>query len=135
LRQLDLQFALVAPCALPEDLQNEADAVQDPATKRCLQVALLGGRKFVVEDDQTRAGFTRGGHDLLDLARTGKMLRVGAVAPAAHDCAAFDARARGEQLEFFEAFGGVARTEVEAHQHGLDSARLLAARWTFQHRV
>src|SRR5205085_1320145 len=49
-RQLDLQLALARVRALREDLEDQLGAAEHAPVERELQVALLGGRKLVVED-------------------------------------------------------------------------------------
>src|SRR5689334_6475646 len=51
LRQFNLQFALFCPGALRENVENQRSPVQDFAIEHPFQIAALGGRKFVVEDD------------------------------------------------------------------------------------
>ena len=51
LRQFHLQLALVGGGALGENVEDQAGAVQHPDLQALFQVALLGRRQRVVEDD------------------------------------------------------------------------------------
>ena len=57
LRQFHLQAAFPGARAAGEDVEDELRAVDDAARQLLLQIALLGGREVVVEDDQ--AGIQR----------------------------------------------------------------------------
>src|SRR5262245_31160856 len=57
LGKLDLQLTLMGMCTLREDVQYQAHAIHDPALQAALEIALLHGREFVVED---RHSGTRG---------------------------------------------------------------------------
>jgi hypothetical protein len=58
LRQFDLQFALRTLRPLREDVEDQTGPVDDATLQRALQVALLAGAEFVIEDHQV--GFVRG---------------------------------------------------------------------------
>ena len=51
LRQLDLQATLARARVLREDVEDQRRAVEHLDVERVLEVALLRGRQFVVEDD------------------------------------------------------------------------------------
>ena len=52
LSQLDLQFAFLSTSALSENIEDEGSPIKDFAIEHLLQVAALGGRKFVVKNDR-----------------------------------------------------------------------------------
>ena len=83
LGQLHLQLALVGGRALGEDVQDEAGARQHAGLEVLLEVALLGGREGVVEDDQLRLVLGDGGGDLLGLAGADEETGIGCAAAAA----------------------------------------------------
>ncbi len=60
LRQLNLQAAFAAACALRKNIENELGAVEHFAREQIFEIAALCGRKFVVENH---------GSDLLNLQR------------------------------------------------------------------
>ena len=89
--QLHLGLALGAAGVLGEDVEDHRRAVDGGAPEQLLQVAVLGRRQLVVEDDRVgiEAAAQRG--DLLRLAPPDERGRVGGVAPlhdAAHDVGA-----------------------------------------------
>src|SRR4051794_30170162 len=85
LRQLDLEAAFAAPGALREDVENELGAIEHFPRQQIFQVASLGRRKFVVENnrrdvlvlerflDQFRLSFA----DVIGRGRLLKFLRDG----------------------------------------------------------
>ena len=85
LRQLDLQLALVAAGALREDVEDQADAIDDAAAQRLLEVALLGRGELVIEHHHRRALLSHRRRELGDLAAAGEGGRIGALALALHD--------------------------------------------------
>ena len=52
LRQFDLETAFAAARALRENIENQLGAIEDLARKQILQVASLGRRKFVIENNR-----------------------------------------------------------------------------------
>src|SRR5580765_6309834 len=56
LRQLNLKFAFTGPRALGENIQDERGAVEHLAVEDFFQVAALGGRKLVIENDGIDVG-------------------------------------------------------------------------------
>ena len=102
LRQFDLQLAFVALRTLGEDVQDQPGAVDHAALQRALQVALLGGRQRVVDQDEVGPGRVRGGLDLLELAAADQRGGIGPVdtrAEYAGDRCAGRARKLGELLQ------------------------------------
>ncbi|MNE05669.1 hypothetical protein D3C80_982390 [compost metagenome] len=88
LGQLDLQLALVGARALGEDVENQTGTVQHATLEHPLEVALLTGRKGVIEDDQVGRVALDLIADLLDLAaadqEAGARLMPGNVDEANH---------------------------------------------------
>jgi hypothetical protein len=68
LRQLDLEAPLVGLGPFGEDIENEGRAVDDLDIECFFEIALLGRRKLVVEDDQVIPQPLTLGLDLLELA-------------------------------------------------------------------
>src|SRR5204863_9664311 len=52
LRQLDLESSFAAARALRENIEDELGAIEHFARKQILQVASLGRRKFVIENNR-----------------------------------------------------------------------------------
>src|SRR6185503_6360821 len=68
LGQFDLEFAFASARALGENVQDERSAVEDLALEDLLQVAALGGRKFVVENDRIDVLLAAGGGEFVGFA-------------------------------------------------------------------
>jgi hypothetical protein len=113
LRELHLELAFGAARALREDVEDQGDAVDDPALQRELEIALLHAGQDVVEDDEVGAAGAAQGRDLLDLALAGEQRGIRARAASAdfadHACAG-GVRQRGD---LGKALRAVAATEVE----------------------
>ena len=84
LRQLDLEHALPARRMLGEDVQDQSGPVDHIDVKPLIQIALLGRRQLVVEDDDIDVHRRDVGRDLRDLASAEKQRRVRRV-PAHQD--------------------------------------------------
>ena len=67
LGQLDLQFTLSSAGALSENIEDERGAIKNLAAENPLEIAALGGRKLVVEDN---------GIDIGSPAMEGKLIRL-----------------------------------------------------------
>jgi len=119
LRQLNLQFAFAGAGALGKNIENQRRAVEYLALEHLFQIAALGRRKLIVENDRINEVF---------LAKSGKFLRfaladvrggdggghfLGAIA---NDFGASGFRKFGEFGEGFSHFGGLARFEFDANQ-------------------
>lgn len=52
LGQFDLEFAFFGPGALGENIEDQRSPIEDFAIKNPLQIAALGGRKLIVENDR-----------------------------------------------------------------------------------
>ena len=77
LRELDLQLAFGALRALREDVEDQADAIDDAALERALEVALLRAGQRVIEDDEVGVGRGAPRGDFVDLAAAGEQRRIG----------------------------------------------------------
>ena len=64
-----------------EDVEDQLRAVDDPCVQRPFQVALLGGRQFVVEDNEIRATRRDRAFQFLQLAAADERSRVGLLTP------------------------------------------------------
>ena len=84
--------------ALREDVQDQAGAVQYPALQQAFEVAFLGGRQRVIEQDELGVVLLRRLLDLLDLAAADEVARVGGLAGAADDGDDIGAGGGGELL-------------------------------------
>jgi hypothetical protein len=113
LRELDLQLAFAAACALREDVEDEAGAVDDAALERCFEVALLHARQRVVEDDEVGVRLAPAVRDLLDLAPACERGRVRPLAlPGDATCDGGACR-RGQRSELGETVVDAAVAQVE----------------------
>jgi hypothetical protein len=66
--ELDLEAPFPRPRTLPENLQDEAGAVEHLGVPGGLEVSLLDGRERVIDDDELRALGADETRELLDLA-------------------------------------------------------------------
>ena len=114
LGQLDLQLALVALGALGEDVENQAGAVQHAHVQAFFQIALLGRRQGVIEDDDFNLLGQAGLGDLVGLAGTDEIGGVGAGALGGDGGDRFGAGRAGEQSQLFHAGVEIASAEVDA---------------------
>ncbi len=130
LRELDLQLALRAARPQREDVEDQARAVDDAAFQRALEVALLGARQRVVEDDEVGTGLAAPRRDLLDLALAGKGRGIGPLASAGHRADDGRAGRHGERLELGHPLGRIGVAEIEC-----DEQRAVTALGTFKHPV
>ena len=117
LGKLHLHLALVRACALREDVEDERGAIDYAATKLPLEIALLGRRQLVVEDDERSPRFGDRPGDLSHFARAGEQRRIGAMAPPLDDADHPQPGAQREQAQLAAALRVIGRTEVERHEH------------------
>ena len=68
LRRLDLQATLVGLGSAGKDIEDQRRAVDDLGVQRLLQIAKLGGRKLVVDDDHVVVERLFERFDLLEFA-------------------------------------------------------------------
>ena len=128
LGQFHLQLALVGACALGEDIQDQAGAIQHPAFQPLFQIAFLTGRQAVIEDHQFGAF---GGHQrshFVGLAAAGKQTGVGPLALAAYEVNDFGAGGYRQLPEFLTVSFVIAAREFKIHQY-----RTLAGWWPLKH--
>ena len=118
LGELDLHLAFAGAGALGEDVEDEGGAVEDLAVEEALEIAGLGGGKFVVKDDGVDVALLAAVGELGGLALADEGGGVGAVEfleAVANDVGAGGA---GELGEFLEGFAGV--DEATVFQLGAD---------------
>jgi len=130
LRELDLELAFVALRALGENVEDQPRAIDDGATERLFEVALLHRRQVVIEHRERGALLLQSSLDLLDLSGTCEMGGVGPVAPPAHQRPRLNSGAGGQLPELFDAFIVAALAKIQAHEDGK-----LALRRTLNHCV
>ncbi len=80
-RGLDLQAALVGPCMLGEDLEDDLCAVEHANLELELEVALLSRAEVVVADDQIECALELEVAELIQLAHADEVGRVDPGAP------------------------------------------------------
>src|SRR6476620_1384430 len=130
LRKLDLHLAFVAARALREDVEYQARTVDDTALQTLFEVALLHGRKLVVEDREWRMRRGNDIGDLLHLAFACEERRVGTITTTFDYSERVDARAFCKLPRFRQALRIIGLTEIEADEHRLRPAAL-----PFDHQV
>ena len=138
LREFDLQLAFARAGALREDVENQRRAVQDLAVEYFLQIAALGGRKFVVENDRVHVVPPAEGGKFLRLALADERGRRGSLQllhPVADD---FAAGGGGQFAEFGERVArvhAVARFEFDANEEDPFRPRFSGFDKRFQRRA
>jgi len=118
LRQFHLQLAFAGLRALGEDAQDQLGAVEHLAAEFPLEIALLAGRQFMIEDHRRRVQRIGLAADLRDLAAAGEQLRVRTGPLAADQLDAQRARAVGEAHAFRRALLVVGVIEIQADENG-----------------
>ncbi len=129
LGQLDRQPGLVRLGAGGEDVEDQLGAVEHLHAGRLLQIAGLGGREVVVEDDHVGL---RGGdqlRQLLELALAQVAVRVGLLQPLRHQPDHLGPGRFGQPREFLQRLFlvGPIAGKLNAHQHNLFAANALLA--------
>src|SRR4029453_11632424 len=112
LGELDLDLSLGALGALREDVEDQADAVDDAAIERTLEVALLRARQGMIENHQVGAGLGAAYRDLRNLAAAGEQRRVGPGPASGDDVGDLRARRDGGGLERGNGLCGLPFAEV-----------------------
>jgi hypothetical protein len=109
LGQFDLQLAFMRFGALREDVEDQAGPIDHATLQRLLQVALLTGAQFVIEDYQV--GLVRAvlGSHFLDLALAGVGRRIRAVATTMHHRTDRCARRKCQQTDLVKLLGRSSR--------------------------
>ncbi len=126
--QLHFQFALEAACALREDVQNEAVAVEDASADQLLEVALLAGGERVVDEDDVGGVFCGHGTQLIGLAAAHEVARIGPLAAAGHRGDGLRSGGLRELPELLQILGLHRRAEAQANEH-----RALTGAWALEH--
>ena len=83
-----------------KDIEDELGAVEDAAGESGLEVAELGGREVVIEENEIGFGGSRDAGDLLNLAGANERGRIG-LWPALHNLGGDLAASAQEQLAKF----------------------------------
>ncbi len=134
--QLHLQLPLVGSGTVREDVQDQLGTREHPAAQIALEVALLPGVEFVVDDEQI--GFVRSEHlgELGDFAGADEPLRVGVV-PTRRDHLADVDQGRTGELDGFELrFGNNGRIgRRDAFQMNLQQNRFAACFRSFKKQL
>ena len=121
--EFHLQLAFVALRPLGEDLEDQRRAVGNRHAQRALQIALLGRRQRLVEDDAFGAVHLHQQLDLVGLAAADEQRRVGRLAAGDDTLDRHVAGAFGQQRQFIQRGVEVlAIAEIDAHQHHTGSA-------------
>src|SRR6476469_3682125 len=116
LSELNLQLAFVTARTLSEDIQDQTDAIDDAAGELLFEIALLGGRQLMIEDNQC-GSFRGDAHgDLRDLAFAGERRRVGTIAPALYQSGDSEPATQRKLSQLFDAGGLIRLAEVEIDQ-------------------
>ena len=113
LRQLHLQFALAGAGARGEDVQNQRRAVHYLQAQGLFEVFLHHAGELLVEDDQIGLRSLAAQAQLLRLAFTHAVNRIGLGTLLQNAQHRFRARRFGQLLQFVQRF-----LAFDAHQHG-----------------
>lgn len=127
LGKLHLQLALGALGPAGEDVKDQGHAVNHTALQVAFQVALLGGRQFVIEQHDIGAVLCCCGGNLVGLAAAGKKAWIGPTAPALDQSDDIQPGRFGQALEFLGTFCVFRGVEIEG-----DKQRAFAAGGTFK---
>jgi hypothetical protein len=118
LREFDLELALKAPGTLREDVQNQAVAIEYPAIRELLEIALLAGSQGLIDKHDIGAVFLGTYADFLGFARPDEILRIRPRSRREHETHAHGPRGCGECFEL----GRIVRVDrvsySDAHQDG-----------------
>ena len=128
LRELDLQLALGAACALREDVEDQAHAVDDAAFQRLLEVALLHAGQRMIEDHEVGGRFAALRGDLVDLAATGEERGIRPRAPPAAVADDGGAGRGGERCDLRQALAMTGAPEIQR-----DDQRLVTRGGSIEH--
>lgn len=120
LRELDLQLAFVAAGALREDIEDQARAIDHAPVQRLLQIALLGGRECVVEDDDFDVVRVAREPQFFGFAAADEHLGIRAGTTTGEGDGGTGSRAGGKKTEFFETGFEIGLAEVDADERCVD---------------
>jgi len=110
------KLAFGALRALRENVENQADAIDDAALQCAFEIALLCARQRMVEDNEIGVGCDAPRGDFVDLAAAGEEGRVGPGASRRDDVCDFGTGRSGEVLELRQPRLGLARTKIDFDQ-------------------
>ena len=102
LRKLDLQLPFIGPGTISKDVQNQLGAGHDPTAESLLQVALLTGGQFMVDDQQISLAASQPLADFLEFALPHIPARMRLVANGRDRVCHYYARGTGEFHTFCE---------------------------------
>jgi hypothetical protein len=105
LRELDLQLAFVRACALREDIEDQAGAVDDAALGEFFEIALLHRAQTPVDQDQIGIERLALNFELLGFAGADEIARIGLVDASGQRADDAGARRTRELAEFIERRG------------------------------
>ena len=100
LSEFDLEFAFTRAGAAGKDVEDELSAIDDAHFQLLFEVAELGGRKVVIDDDKVGVQGCGFGGDLLDLAAADQSGGFGLGAELEMSGDDLGARADGESAQF-----------------------------------
>ncbi len=118
LREFDLELAFGAARPQCEDVEDQADPIDDAALQHPFEVALLRAGEFVVEDDKIALRGYAAGADLVDLALAGEQRRIGPLAPAGDVPDDGGPGGQRQRLELVHPLRGIPLPEVETDEDG-----------------
>jgi hypothetical protein len=107
-----------------KDIQDQAHAVDHPTVQATLQIAFLGGRQFMVENDDIGFGGRHQRRDFIGLAAPHKQGGVRAATLALNLSPDIKPRPHCQQTQFGHAVGKIRRPEIERHQDDALAARV-----------
>src|SRR5258705_13259094 len=122
LRELHLELAFVTMGALRKDIENEADAIDNPAVQAFFEIALLRRRQLMIENRKLGTARRKQRRKFFYFAGTGKKSGVWPLALALQHCGDVDARAQCKLYQFGGRLSKTLRAEIEAHQYRLGTA-------------
>ncbi len=104
--------------ALREDVEDQAAAIEHTLAGELFEVAFLAGRQRVVDEDHIRFMRQRFEADLVRLAGTDEVTRIGLLAPTRYGRNRNRAGGNRQLREFTDVFGIERTTKAKAHEHG-----------------
>ena len=117
LRQLHLQLAFMALCALRKNIQNQHGSVDHTSIQLGRQVAHLRGGKVVIKNDQRNFHTLRKFGDFLDFSATCKQRRVRALPLSFNNGDSTYPGGFGQQLQFLQALAVIILTKINTNQY------------------
>jgi hypothetical protein len=102
LREFHLEFAFEAPRTLGENIEDKSTTIQYPTLQQCLEIAFLGRRQFMVEDDHLCLRLVHRAAHFFGFATTDKQAWIGYTTLACYKPYALCSGRGGEFLEFLQ---------------------------------